>query len=403
MAGADTTTASEVLKEFFLPGTQEELNNSSLLLAQIDSNDEDVEGERVTANHHVGRNSGVGARKEGETLPSPGAQNYVRSDYFLYANYGTGRISTRLMKAIKTNRGAFLNAAKAEMTRIKDDLKREVNFQAWGTSDGVVAATDLNAVATNDIILAAATDRRVFNYLHVGMHIDIGVVATPTSVASDRTITAINKTTKTITISGTAVTTATTDRIFRQGNGGSGANQRVITGIQTIVDSTGVYAGIDPDDVPEWASYEDDLSGPLTEAAIEEVMSEISMTGASVPDLCITTPEILRAFAAVLKQDRQLTNPTVLKGGFKGVVVQTPWGDVTVTSDRDCPAGTVWFLNTGELVQYQYADWDFLDADGSVLHLVSGVAAYDFTLEKFHELATLSRRAHGKLTGVTLS
>src|SRR4051812_38914495 len=100
MAGADTTTASEIMKEYFLEGAQEELNNSSMLLTQVDRNTDDVEGERIVAAHHIGRNAGIGARLEGETLPTPGSQSYARSEYFLHGNYGVGRISTRLMKAI---------------------------------------------------------------------------------------------------------------------------------------------------------------------------------------------------------------------------------------------------------------------------------------------------------------
>lgn len=402
MAGANTTTASDILKEYFLPGVQEELNNSSMLLAQIDANSDDVEGDHVTAAHHIGRNAGIGARLEGETLPTPGAQDYARSNYYLYANYGVGRISTRLMKAISTDRGAFVNAAKDEMRRIKDDLKREVNFQAWGTSDGVIAAFT-TSTTTNVLNLAAATDRRVFNYLHVGMMVDIGTVASPTSIASNRKITAINKSAKTITVDGATLSTSATSRLFRAGSGGAGVSQRVITGVQTIISSGDTYAGIDGTVVSEWNSYTDNLGGVLTEDAIAEVMSEISMTGASTPNLVVTTPEILRTIATALRQKSVFNDPTVLKGGFTAVKVQTPWGDVDITSDHDCPAGTAWFINTNELTQWQYADWEFLDEDGSVLHLVSGVAAYDFTLEKFHELGTLSRRAHGVLTGVTLS
>jgi hypothetical protein len=402
MAGADTTTASSVLKEYFLPGVKEELNNSSMLLAQIDANSDDVEGDHVTAEHHIGRNAGIGARLEGETLPTPGAQGYARSNYYLYANYGVGRISTRLMKAIKTDRGAFTNAAKAEMTRIRDDLKREINFQAWGTSNGVIASLT-DTASGNTVTLTTATDRRVFNYLHVGMMVDFGTVASPTVVASNRKITAINKTSRTVTVDGAAFDPDATTRMFRAGSGGAGVSQRVITGIQTIIGANNTYAGIDGSVVSEWNSYVSNVGGVLTEDVIAATMSEISMTGASVPDLVITTPEILRNIAQQLRADRVLNDPVTLKGGYKGVVIQTPWGDVTLTSDRDCPAGTCWFINTGELTQYQYADWDFLDEDGSVLHLVSGVAAYDFTLEKFHELATLSRRAHGVLTGITLS
>lgn len=405
MAGADSTTASEVFKDYFLPGVNEELNNSCMILMQIDSNSEDVEGETIVASHHIGRSAGVGSRLENETLPAPGAQGYGKSDYVLYANYGTGRISTRLMKSIKTDRGAFVNAAKEELTRIKDDLKRSVNFQAWNTSDGVIAACDVTTAA-NVIVLSATTDRRVWNYLHLGFRVDIGTVAAPTGRAADRKITAIDKANHTITVDGAAVTTATTDRIFRSGSGGAigGVGQREITGLQTIVNKNNTYANLNGATVPEWNSYVEALSGVWTEDAVQTVLMEIAQTGASTPDLSVTTPEILKYAGNVLKTDRQFVDLTVtLPGGFKGVSVQSPWGDITLTSDRDCPVGQEFFLNTGALTQWQYDDWAFLDEDGSVLHLVPGVAAYDFVLEKFHELGTLERKAHGRLTGITLS
>lgn len=402
MAGADTTTASEIMKEYFLEGVNEELNNSSMLYNQVQKNRDEVEGDRIVASHHIGRNAGIGSRLEGETLPLPGAQAYDRSEYFLHANYGVGRISTKLMKSIKTNRGAFVNAARDEMKRIRDDLKREVNFQYWGTSDGVIAATDV-VTAVNVLVLDAATERRVWNYLHKNMLIDIGTIADPTAVATNRKITAINRATREVTIDGAAVTTnATTHRIFRAGSGGAGGSQRVVTGLQTII-GTATYAGIDPTDVPEWKSYVDSSGGLLTEDAIQEAVDESDMSGAGLVDLVVTTHAIRRKFGADLKAAGTTFNQVDLVGGFKAVSIATESGELKLTTDRDVPDGNVFGLNTGELTEWEYADWEFLDEDGSVLHLVSGVAAYDFTLEKWHELGTTNRKAHFRFTGVTTS
>lgn len=403
MAGADTSTASDIMKDYFLEGAQEELNNSSMLLAQIDRNTDDVEGDKIVAAHHVGRNAGIGARKEGETLPTPGSQSYARSEYFLYGNYGVGRISTRLMKAIKTNRGAFVNAAKEEMTRIKDDLKREINFQAWGDGTGAIAGVQVDGSADNDFVLDTPVERRVYNYLHIGMRIDVGTVANPTASAGNRQITAIDRSTGTVTVDGATFTTGANDIIFRAGSGGDGANQRVITGLLSIVDNDSTYAGIDPDDVPEWASWVDSVGGVLTEGVIEEAMDEVAQTGGNVPNLLVSTYAIQRKFANDLKADRQFVNPTVLRAGFKGIEISSTTGTMTMTADRDAPDGKVFGLSTGDLTQWEYADWEFLDEDGSVLHLVSGVAAYDFTLEKLHELGTTDRKSHFRLDGVTLS
>ena len=56
------TTADEILKEDYHGPLQEQLNNMTFLLSQIEKNTDDVVGRHAVCPIHTGRTSGVGAR-----------------------------------------------------------------------------------------------------------------------------------------------------------------------------------------------------------------------------------------------------------------------------------------------------------------------------------------------------
>ncbi len=56
----DFSAASAALKEDYQPAIREQLNQNIMLLAQVDTNTADVEGEEAVLSLHTGRNSGFG-------------------------------------------------------------------------------------------------------------------------------------------------------------------------------------------------------------------------------------------------------------------------------------------------------------------------------------------------------
>jgi hypothetical protein len=236
------------------------------------------------------------------------------------------------------------------------------------------------------------------------MVIDIGTVASPTAVAQARTITAILSDT-TFSISGAAVTTATTDRIFRTGNGGSTTNQREITGLQSIVDSTGTLFDVNPSTYPDWSSYEKDASGAaLSDALIGELIDEIDIRSPlGVPDWAITDHRQARAYAATLTGQRRFTTDGELLGGFKGIEVGTGSGSLILSTLRDCPVQTFFAVNRSDLTEYKASDWEFMEEDGNVLQRIvsgNGQDGYGATLFKYSELGVSHRNAHGKIVNL---
>lgn len=403
MAGADTTTADKALKEFYEPALVEELNQDNVLLTHIETTDEDVQGREVVLSLHVARNSGVGARKAGDNLPTAGAQGYIDERVKTKRNYGRIQIDGELIRSMKSDRGSFTRAVDSESRGVVEDLKRDVNRQLWGTADGVIATTGTTTTA-NLVVLASTTPVSAMRFFEVGMVIDIGVVATPTSIASARMITAVDVDNKTITIDGATVSTVNnTSKIFRSGAGGATTAQREVTGLQSIVDSTGTLFNVNPSTYPVWASYEESSGGNATELKFQKAMDRTRINSGQDISMILTTDGVFRNYFAQLQASKRFTNTQTLAGGFEALTVSSGRGAVPLSWDRDCPDGVAIGLSLKNLKQYQKSDWEFMQEDGAVLSRVSGQDAYEATLFKYHELATNRRNAFFKLTGITES
>lgn len=399
------TTADAALKEDYQPAMREQLNNTVFLLTQIERNSKDVEGRRAVLSLHVKRNSGVGARGAGGTLPAAGNQGYAEERVPLRYNYGRIEIDGPTMRAMKSDKGSFVRALDSETKGAVTDLRRDVNRQLFGTSNGTIAITAVNT-AVNAIVLDAATTAVQMRQFELDMIVDISSAATPgdAAKASSRTITAVNVATKTITLSGAAITTAAGDRVERQGAGGSGSSQKELTGLRTIVAASGTLFNVDPTTAPSWASHVDSTGGSPSENLFAKAMHNGQIAGGTDIDLWVTTDGVHRGFAANLTSLKRFANTVEVKGGYKGLEITAGGGNpVGLVWDRDCPAQTAFGLATSHLAQHEMSDWEWMDEDGAVLSRVSGKDAYEAVLFKYHELTTDKRNAHVLLTGLTES
>jgi hypothetical protein len=408
-----TSTASAVLKEFYLPAVRQVMNSEVFLLSQLEMNSEDIEGKRAVLSINTGRNHGVGARAELGTLPTAGRQGYSEERVPLKYNYGSIKVSGPLMRAMGSDRGSFTRPLESETSGVIRDLKNDVNRQCYGNGTGAIAAC---ASASGQVItLAATTSTTALRQLEEGMVIDVGTVANPTLRGTALVISSVNVSAKTVTVTGTiAGTTTTTDFIFRQGSGGAdgGLGQKELTGLSAIVASSGALFNIDPSTVSRWASYVDSNSG--TNRAVAETMftkasMEVNIRSGEQINLWVTTDGVHRGVANLLTSLKQFPSTNQLKSGYTGLdmgsVAQGQGGsnEVTLTYDKDCPGNTAFGLTTKRLQQYRMSDWEFMEEDGSVLSRVSGQDAYEATLFCYHEIATDARNAHARISDLTES
>jgi hypothetical protein len=408
MPGLARATADAVLKEFYLPGIRDILNNTFFLLSQLDQNTEDVEGRRAVLSVHTGRNQGIGARGENETLPTAGYQGYSEERVPLKYNYGRIQLSGPVMRAMGSDRGSFTRALQSESDGVVKDLRNDVNRQLYGTSDGVIATVTSGAGQVLTLTTPTATQLR---QLQVGMLIDIGTAANPVARSQGVTISAVNTAAGTVTVVGTVGTISAGDLIFRAGSQGGGSygavGQREMTGLQTQINNSGVLWNIDPTNAPNWVSFVNNTGGTVAEDMFIQAMQEVNIASGEEINLWVTDSITHRKVAALMTSLKRFPVPVELHGGYTGLdmsaVGQGNSGANTVTMvfDKDCPAKTAFGITTKRFRWYKASDWEFMDEDGSVLNRVPNTDAYEGTLFLYSEIATDGRNAHCRINNLT--
>lgn len=416
---ATLSTVDAILKDDYKEYL-DNLNEANFILSQVETRKDTVQGRIARHAVHLGRSSGVGARAENGTLPTAANQSYATVPVPVRYVYGRIQLSGPTIKQAVTDRGAFIDALDAEMEGIKKDAMKDVNRQLWGTSNGVIAQCGTTSAATT-VVLASTTGSTALRQLFFdgGMIVDIGTVASPTTVASARTVTAVDETNKTIAISGAAVTTSSSHYVFRSGAGGASSNtgqpgdgQIELTGLQTIVDDTAVLHTINPSSQPKWKSYVNSNSGTnrsITETLITGSIMKTLTNSGKKPSLLVSAEGVNLAISNLLLSLKRNMEQTNLKGGYAGIQFYSPSvsgkGDEAPTAlyaDFDCPNNRLYGINPDVLVYHQVGDgFQFMDLDGAVMNRKPDVDAYEATLYAYGELACKQRNAHFVIKDIT--
>ena len=396
----------------------EQFNQTCFILAQLDPQSDTIQGRRATHAIHTGRSGAVGARRDGVTLPTAARQRHTTVQVPLRYVYGRIELSLPLINQASGGSASFVDSMENEMSGIRNDGGRDVCRQAWGTSNGVVAQCGTTSSSTT-VQLATTTTAAQMSHLFVGRRIDIGTVASPTTIADSVSITAVSTSSKTITISGSAVTTSSSHYVFIEDAGGASDNtgnvddgQSELTGLQTIVDDSGTLHTVNPSTYPIWVAQEYGNSGTnraLAETMVTQAIMQNTVESGETVDVLISNIGVGIVAQQILAAYNRNVDTVEFKGGFKGLKWSTPGvggsgsRDVGWFVDFDCPANSIYGINTGRLRLYQDAPWTWMDNDGAVLSRVQNYPAFEATLYTSMELACVQRNAHFKITDLTES
>jgi hypothetical protein len=397
MAGLTLTLADAVLKEDYKGPLRKQINDMVVLSAQVAKNRDDIYGRRAIIPLQVGRNTGVGARLETEVLPVAGNQATVDQIVPLRSNYGRIRLTRQVISRMEKDRGAFLRSVALEMDGLRDDCARDYNRQLWGTSNGVLATCGTSGPSTV-VALAATTPEQTLVNLAEGMLLDIGTVANPVSIATARLVVSVDFTNKTVTISGANVSVTPAAFLFRSGAGGTGASQRELTGVQTMVIDTGALFSVDPATFFSWAAINESNAGvvrPVSENIVTKAMMRTRNRSGQADFALYAEDQVYRAAVNNLSAKHRIVNTLDLKGGHSAIAYVLGGKTYPLIAERDCPINVMYGLTHAKFVEYVDEDWQWEDLDGSALHLaMDGTHAFEAYYFKFSEFATVQRNAH---------
>tara|TARA_R110002012_G_scaffold266479_3_gene450035 strand:+ start:1921 stop:3546 length:1626 start_codon:yes stop_codon:yes gene_type:complete len=125
---ATIQTFNAILKEFYLGGVIDALNNEVHVLRHFEKASLDWNGRSAIIPIHTARNNAVTYLAEGANFPAAGQQGYARLQVTARYQYGRFQVSGPAIASAKSGgRGAFIGWMDAEMNGLKDDVRDSAN------------------------------------------------------------------------------------------------------------------------------------------------------------------------------------------------------------------------------------------------------------------------------------
>jgi hypothetical protein len=413
-----TTNADAILQNYYLPVVREMLNQRAILLfgytpAELEagagtmnaaegetmdyqgiaSAGDQVEfaGRQWVIAVHTSRNESGTARPEGGTLPTPGQQGWNDLIDKIRKLYKQIQITGFALEVSERNVGAYLRLLEAETVGAVNDLRKDMNRQAFGDQRGTlcqITADGANTVTVDNL-----------QYLRVNMIVDIINQSTDASIATQRTITAINASTRVVTYSGADITaTPGTHVLALEGNW-----KNEINGLRNVIrsDLSQNYTlhGIDSSVAGNeyWKAKQQDGGNVTFDEDQGQLMLDLIGAEGWETELLITTRGIRRRYVNTLKAQKRWndTNATTMHGGFKYI----DYNGFPLVFDDDAPKQHMFFLRPSDFLWINLNGMDFrwMNRDGAILRKVENPDqdAYKATLYKYADLGVDNRKVQG--------
>ncbi len=382
-------SADKALKTLYLGVVAEQLNTEvNPLFSRIRQTTTDVWGKEIRRLAQYGINGGIGAGSEEGNLPSSAGNNYEQFVCTLKNLYGTIEISDKAVRASENDTGAFVNLLNAEMEGLLKASCFNFGRMLFGDGSGVLAS--VKGVSGTTVSLDG-----VKNVVE-GMVIDfLDDVGDPLSGVSARRIVGVDRANETISVSGTALTESLVpvgSVITVQGSYG-----KELTGLGAIFGTSGYLYGLSRSTNKWLLPYVKNNVGSITETVLQTAIDYLEENAGSRVDFIVCSSGVKRAFQQHLATYKRNADVMDLKGGYKAI----SYNGIPLVSDRFCPNGTMYLLNTKDFALHQLCDWKWLEGeDGSVLKQTPGKPTYTATLVKYADLICSRPCGQAMLTGI---
>jgi len=405
---ADIATYDKALKEDYEPAMEKQLNSKTPLLKRVRRSSDELEGRQFVLATEGRRTEGVGSRpSSAATLPTPGEVGIDNATGKAQYFWGVIQIDEPIIEHAKRDSGSFTRPVGQETKGLAETMAMDLNRQLYNDGSGVISQTGVTSASTTVVLTTTGGYRALGNgRLRVGMFIDILTRSNGTAIATNRKITAVNATANTIVISGAAVTTATTDAVYRQGSHEAGTTVSFeMPGLRNIVLETGALFGLNPATAGQeyWAARRYHNSG--SNRAISEVLMQIALDDEEDESngeisAMISHKAVRRSYFNLLVGLKRFVDANVkkLEGGFTAL----EFSGRPFFTDKDCKGNSVYFLDESKLKFKEVAKPGWMDRNGSILQWDGGTG-WKAVYRWFATFMTNNRAALSVLEDITES
>ena len=384
------TNADDALKSAYLGVVSEQLNTAiNPLLAKIKQTASDVWGKEIRRLAQYGINGGIGAGDEDGTLPSASGNNYEQFVLTLKNLYGTIEISDKAIRASENSSGAFVNLLNAEMEGLLKASSYNFGRMLFGDGSGVISKV-INAAMN---MINVTNVKNFVEGMIVDFRTDDGELI---SNAVGRKVVCVDRVNSIITVSGTNID----DIMVPAGSMVTvqGSYNQEITGLGAIFKTTGDLYGLSRETHKWLIPYIKQNVGEISETVIQTAIDYLEENSGSKVNFIVCSSGVKRAFQKHLSTYKRNLDVMDLNGGYKAL----SYNGIPIVSDRFCPEGTMYLLNTDDFALHQLCDWKWLEGeDGRVIKQVADKPVYKATLVKYADLICSRPCGQAMLKGIT--
>jgi len=405
MSVTTTRSADQALKSYFLSPVRTSLNeDSGPFFAMITRNSEDVEGGNIKMALQYGRHGGIGNRSEDGNLPTANARKYLQATWETKNLFAVLSISSKLIKASRTDKGSFANMLTAQMQDLLTDAKDNIRRQYL--SDGTGKVTCIKKNKTVWVYAKGETYLNVVNskYFYPGQFIDIvdnsedsvfeGMEAIEIKDVDYKLNTILVSLPADLTVETNSSGDTSSDYIVFTGN-----KDMEITGIDAVFNNSNLY-GIDRSqntwfNANKIEAEEVDGKRPLTEMDMQYSVDLCEEQMGSTIDYIHTTYGGARAFQNLYQSYKRNIEYTDIKGGYKTM----SFAGIPIFKERYLKEGTMDFLSTKDFSLFELDDFDWMQKDGGILHRVGNTPVYQAVLEMYCDIGCAKPKGQARLFG----
>jgi hypothetical protein len=372
MAVGTLATADAILKDIYRGPVIEQINYKTYMLDMIerDSDSVDMTGRRVIIPVESAGNESPTSMADAGTLATP--QIDLEQDAIAAIKYHDGGLSLSdalIKQATGNNAGAFVNKLSRSTKKLAESMRKNINRQVYGTGAAGTMAVLASSPAASTTFTVDSTQ-----YLRINMVIDVLNISTGALGTAGVTITAINRTTKVVTVSAAVTATTTTFGVFKEGAWGN----EMEGGLRNVTNTSRTLHGINSATAGNefWNGNRRAASSAIAgESLFEQLADDVGQNGQGEVEVFLTTRGIRRRLADTYQSTKRFNDARAVEihGGYTAIFVN----EIPVVIDDDAPKGWAFALQKEAFLWGQIEDPDWLQNDqgpggGTVWHLAMG-------------------------------
>jgi hypothetical protein len=392
---------NDILKDYIIPGVQNNILYNNVLLDKIKRTKKDVKGRAILIKYRLSGNVSGGFANEWGTLPVAKARAFDEGTQTTRYFYQPVAISGQELRET-TGKGAHINVVADAFDDSAKSATQIFNNSTWGDGSGslgtVNGASTYDGVTGNSTITITGSTHRFM----IGQELKFDDDATAYEVVE------IDHDNSQILVNGDSTTDAAGGETIYNRDDYTASYNRVVWGLGIHVANTNgvhsTYQGISraTEGNGFLDAYVNAISGVITSDAMTAHYMRIDDYSQKIPDTMLTTNGVMRSIILLLQADNQPIKTMPNKLGTKQWYLWNYGGKQTrIEVARGCPSGYLYTLYTPsfELRESAPLAWD--TTTGGRWNIATTTDSYWGRMIWYNNLICVNNRANGVMTGIT--